>query len=80
MPPIQKLHSPVRTIPKYKLSSGGSSNVVACIEYARKQSIAPNHRSIAKPPNKFWQNLTHSGVVGGGVRALGPSLSKLAFA
>jgi hypothetical protein len=24
---------------------------------------------MAKPPNKFLQNLTHSGVVGGGVRA-----------
>lgn len=64
------------------------------IEYAMKHRTAPNQRSRANPPNKFWQNFTHSiiesrmnqtriifnvdrrdvkpGVVGGGVRALGP--------
>ncbi len=61
-----------KTIPRYKLSSGGSSYAVAWMEYAMKQRIAPNQRRRAKPPNKFWQNLTHSGVVGGGVKALRP--------
>jgi hypothetical protein len=40
-----------------------------------KQRMAPNQSSRAKPPNRFWQNLIHSGVVGGGVRALGPYFS-----
>ena len=33
------------------------------------------HSSIAKPPNKACKNLIHSGVVGGGVSALGPYFS-----
>ena len=43
--------------------------------YARKQRMAPSHSSSENPPNRFWQNLTHSGVWGGGVSLLGPSLS-----
>jgi len=35
---------------------------------------------MEKPPKRFLQNLTHSGVVFGGVRALGPSRSKIALA
>ena len=43
--------------------------------YARKQRMAPSQSSSENPPNRFWQNLTHSGVWGGGVSLLGPSLS-----
>ena len=71
-----------KTIPRYKLSSGGSSKAVAWIEYAMKQRTAPNQRSMANPQNKFLHNFIHSGVVGGGVRALGPYFlkpSKAAF-
>ena len=42
--------------------------------------MAPIQSNMAKPENKHLQNLTHSGVVGGGVRALGPYCSKLALA
>ena len=50
------------------------------IVYATKQRIAPIQSNMAKPENKHLQNLTHSGVVGGGVKALGPYCSKLALA
>ena len=139
----------VRTIPRYKLSSGGSSYVDACdtkspvhchlrnldptyspknignvghssqhqqvipdtwIPYAKKQRIAPSQSRRANPPKRFLQNftwngrvwesiqtkkplfdwiistrtnsseLTHSGVVGGGVNLFGPSLARFAFA
>lgn len=62
------------------LSSGGSSNVPAWMEYAMKQSTAPIHSSKENPPNKFLQNFTHSGVFFGGVKELGPSLSKISLA
>jgi hypothetical protein len=42
--------------------------------YAKKQSIAPIHNRRANPPNNCLQNLIHSGVVFGGVKAFGPSL------
>lgn len=45
-----------------------------------KQRMAPTHRRREKPPNSCWQNLTHSGVVGGGVRALGPSRARISAA
>ena len=45
-----------------------------------KQRKAPIHKSMAKPLNSCLQNFTHSGVVGGGVRALGPSRSKISLA
>ena len=32
--------------------------------------MAPNQSNMANPPKRFWQNFTHSGVVGGGVKAL----------
>ena len=38
-----------------------------------KQRMAPIQRRRAKPPNICLQNLTHSGVVLGGDKALGPS-------
>lgn len=62
------------------MSPSTSSSVLISIEYATKQRMAPTHRSMEKPPKRFLQNLTHSGVVFGGVRALGPSRSKMAFA
>ncbi len=62
------------------LSSGGSSKVPACIEYATKQSTPPIHKSIAKPPKRFLQNFIHSGVCLGGVKAFGPSRAKCSFA
>ena len=43
-------------------------------------SSAPIHSNIENPPNSCRQNLTHSGVVGGGVRALGPSLARISAA
>lgn len=42
--------------------------------------MAPIHRRIEKPPKSWRQNLTHSGVVGGGVRALGPSRARMSWA
>lgn len=48
--------------------------------YAIKQRIDPNHRRRAKPPNNCLANFTHSGVVGGGDKALGPSRSKISAA
>lgn len=68
------------TMPKYKLSATGSSTDVAWIKYATKHKTAPIHSSRAKPPKRFLQNLIHSGVCLGGVRAFGPSLSKFSFA
>lgn len=50
------------------------------MEYAIKHNTAPIHSSKAKPPNSCLQNFTHSGVVLGGVRAFGPSRSKISFA
>ena len=52
------------------------------IPWATKHRMEPNHNNNEKPLNICLQNLTHSGVVGGGVRTLGPSRSKtsLAFA
>lgn len=47
---------------------------------AMKQRMAPIHSRIWNPPSKFLRKRTHSGVVFGGVSALGPSLSKFAFA
>lgn len=68
------------TMPKYKLSATGSSTDVAWIKYATKHKTAPIQSSRAKPPKRFLQNLIHSGVCLGGVRAFGPSLSKFSFA
>ena len=34
---------------------------------AMKQRMAPDQRSKAKPEKRHLQNLTHSGMVGGGV-------------
>ena len=45
-----------------------------------KQRIAPTQSSVEKPPNSCLQNFTHSGVVFGGVSALGPSRSSTRFA
>lgn len=42
--------------------------------------MAPIHSRMEKPPNSWRQNLTHSGVVGGGVRALRPSLARYSAA
>ena len=47
--------------------------------YARKQRIAPNQRSMANPEKRHWQNLIHSGVVGGGVNWFSPC-SRIPFA
>jgi len=41
--------------------------------YAKKQRIAPIHSRIENPPNSCLQNLTHSGMVLGGVNSLRPS-------
>lgn len=49
------------------LSPGGSSLVVACIEYAMKHRMAPSQSKRENPPNSCLQNLTHSGVVFGGL-------------
>lgn len=62
------------------LSSEGSSTLLAWIEYAIKQRIDPIHKRRAKPPKSCLQNFTHSGVVLGGVKALGPSRSSNSFA
>jgi len=59
----------------HTLSPGGSSDVVAWIEYATKQRMAPSHSSSEKPPNSCLQNLTHSGIVLGGLSWFGPSRS-----
>ncbi|KAG8122590.1 hypothetical protein E2320_018075 [Naja naja] len=48
-----------------------------CAQYATKQRIAPIHSRIENPPKSCLQNLTHSGVVRGGVRAFGPFFSKI---
>ena len=45
-----------------------------------KQRMAPIHKRRAKPPKSCLQNLTHSGVVFGGVKAFGPSRSKTSLA
>jgi len=37
--------------------------------------MAPSHSSREKPPNNSWQNLTHSGIVLGGLSWLRPSRS-----
>lgn len=58
------------------LSPGGSSLVVAWIEYAMKQRMAPIHNKMENPPNICLQNLTHSGIVFGGLSWFGPSLSR----
>ena len=42
--------------------------------------MAPIHSRIEKPPKSWRQNLTHSGVVGGGVSALGPSRARISWA
>jgi hypothetical protein len=42
--------------------------------------MAPIHSKREKPVNNCLQNLIHSGVVGGGVRAFGPSLSRIRLA
>lgn len=62
------------------LSLTGSSAVTAWILYARKQRMAPIHSRIEKPPNSCLQNFTHSGVVGGGVSAFGPSRARISIA
>ena len=41
--------------------------------------MAPNQRSMAKPEKRHWQNLIHSGVVGGGVSWFRPC-SRIPFA
>lgn len=66
--------------PPLTLSPAGSSSVAAWMAYAKKQRKAPIHSRMEKPPNSWRQNLTHSGVVGGGVRALGPSLARYSAA
>ena len=65
------------TIPKYNSSLAGSSSRTDRIAKAKKQRIAPIHKSMENPPNNCLQNLIHSGVVFGGDKAFGPSLSKL---
>ncbi len=50
----------VKTIPRYKLSSGGCSIVVAWMKQATKHKTAPSHRSMANPPKRFFRNLIHS--------------------
>ena len=65
----------VNTIPRYNSSLAGSSSLMVRIPKAKKQSAAPTHNSIEKPPNSFVMNFNHSGVVLGGVRAFKPSLS-----
>ena len=65
---------------KLTLSPGGFSSCDAWMEYAIKHKMAPIHNSNEKPVNSCLQNFTHSGVVGGGVRAFGPSLSKILLA
>lgn len=62
------------------LSFAGSSSIAAWMPYARKQRMAPVHNSMEKPPNICLQNFTHSGIVGGGVRALGPSRIRISAA
>ena len=42
--------------------------------------MAPIHSRMEKPPKSWRQNFTHSGVVGGGVRALGPSRARISWA
>lgn len=42
--------------------------------------MAPIQSRMEKPPNSCRQNLTHSGVVGGGVKAFGPSLARYSAA
>lgn len=42
--------------------------------------MAPIHSRMEKPPKSWRQNLTHSGVVGGGVRVFGPSLARFSTA
>ncbi len=71
-----RITTTARTMPKYKLSLGASSQFRTVIVYAKKQRIAPIHKSMAKPPNRLRQNLTHSGVVFGGDNSFGPSLAK----
>lgn len=62
------------------LSPAGSSSVAAWMAQARKQRMAPIHSRMENPPKSCRQNLTHSGVVGGGVRALGPSRARYSAA
>ena len=61
-------------------SLAGSSSLVVLIIKAKKHKTDPIHRSIAKPPNNCFKNLTHSGVVLGGLKAFGPSLSNTSAA
>ena len=42
--------------------------------------MAPIQSNVANPPNNCLQNFIHSGVVGGGVKAFGPSRSKFSEA
>ena len=42
--------------------------------------MAPIHSRMEKPPKSWRQNFTHSGVVGGGVSALGPSCASTSAA
>ena len=45
------------------------------MEYATKHRTAPSQRRRANPPKRQVMNLIHSGVLGGGVSAFGPSRS-----
>ena len=67
-------------MPRLTLSLAGSSSVAKRMPWATKQRTDPTHSSIANPPNNCLQNLTHSGVVGGGVNALGPSRFRISSA
>lgn len=66
--------------PSHKLSLGASSYVASVIPQARKHRNAPIHSRMAKPPNRFLQNFTHSGMVLGGERAFGPSRLRISAA
>lgn len=48
--------------------------------WAKKHKSAPHHNNIEKPPKICLANLIHSGVEIGGVKVLGPSLSKFSRA
>ena len=62
------------------MSLAGSSLDTASRIYEKKQSTEPIQSSKENPPNSSLQNFIHSGVVLGGVKALGPSLSKTSAA
>jgi len=54
--------------------------VLVSAVWARKHRSAPHHNNTENPPKICFANFIHSGVVIGGVRVLGPSLSKFSRA